>query len=1288
MSDIHVPLSMIGDLLLRLHQFLSRHKPAFFLSLVVLTSFLILGISRLKVTESIFATLPKGKSFEEFNRLIESKNIINQIVFSIDVPEETTSDEAKLLGEAFSDSLTRYTNGAIRNIQIERPFAQEDVYQFVYSRFPELIDSSYYSHIASRLNADTVKASVNSAYNQLTTPGGTFLKQFIVNDPLGITGPYFRKLNASSNANGMVLEDGVMFTGDRKKMIIFAATSFDSGDSEKNVELYQDVEAFKSRWNKRQKYHHFSYFGTFEIAARNAIQVKKDSYLTSFIALGGILLLLILYYRKFLIPLYIILPGVFGAIFALGIIGYIRPEISGISLATGAVVFGILLDYAFHFFTHLRHTNSISAAIKEVSAPLLTGSFTTVMAFSALHFANSAVLQDFGLFSSLSLLGAVLFTLIALPVILSSVAFEKKQMPAESRAFRFPQIQEKSRPMILGFIAVMTLVFLYFARFTEFDSSFENLSIQDEDLQKREEALTGIDPKAEKRIYIFASNPVRAKAESINYRVYQNLVQLRDQGKINSFVSSGSFLIPHELRLERNRKWHDFWDLRRKEATYNALDLAAAKKGFSTNAFSDFKSWVAGQQPGAVPVDTLLAELGLDNLIEANVSGTTFITTLIVPQNQLPLVKNELRAIPGIALFDRGELAGDLLKLVKDDFNYLLLISASIVFLTLLVVYGRIELTLLTFLPMVISWIWILGIAAILGIKFNFVNVIVTTFIFGLGDDFSIFVTDGLLNKYKYGKDSLRSYQSAIALSATTTIIGTGVLIFAKHPAIQSIALISVLGIVCILFISFVFQPVLFGFFVQNRIAKKKAPVTLVPFLISVSSFTYFLSGCLFLHSKLVTILLLPISKLRKKAMLNRSLSFYAKTVIYSGPHVKKNFSGLENLQPEQPVIFIANHTSFLDILLAIMLNPKIVLMVKGWVYNSPFFGPIIRHAGYVYTDDGPEENINKVKELVADGYSLLIFPEGTRSKDGQITRFHKGAFHLADQLGLDIQPILIHGASDVLPKNDFLIRPGALNVRVLPRIRLSDPEWGSQLRDKTKNIAAYFKTAFASYKNEMEDTAYLKHKIFTNYVFKGPVLEWYFKIKWRLESKNFAYYNELIGDRKNILDIGCGYGYLSFYLHYKNEDRLITGIDYDEEKISVAQNSYRKTAHLNFVCSDIMQADLGSQDVIFLNDVLHYLSKEKQLKLLERCASALQPDGILFIRDGITDNQEKHRNTQKTEALSTKFFSFNRKEDEFHFFSSGDIRDFAARHHMHVEMQEHSSNTSNVLFILRPLTR
>lgn len=1275
---------MIGDLLLRLNKVLTSHKSIFFIALILLVSILFYGISRLTVTESIFATLPKGKSFEEFNRLIESKNIINQIVFSVQTDPEITTDDARELAENFTDSLNRYTNGYIKNIQAERPGIQEDVYQYTFAHFPELIDSSYYSHIASKIRPDSIRNAVSSVYNQLLTPGGTFLKQFILNDPLGLTGKFFGELNTNNNSNGMVLDDGIMFSADRKQIIIFASTSYDSGNSGENVELYNRMESFREKWNKTNRHHPFTYFGTFEIAARNAVQVKHDSYKTAIIAAIAILCILIFYYRKFLIPLYIILPGIFGGIFALGLVGFVRPEVSGISLATGAVIFGILLDYAFHFFTHLRHTGSISTAIKEVSAPLLTGSFTTIMAFSALHFANSVVLQDFGLFASLSLLGAALFTLIALPVILSAVSFDYKKIPAEYSFLKIPALPSRLRNMILVLIGILTVVFLYFSRYTEFDSGFENLSVQDNDLQKREEALTGIDPKTEKRIYIFAADPVRAKAEQSNYQVYQELVQLKKQGKIHDFVSSGSFLVPENIRRQREQRWNQFWNAETKRATYNSLDGSASATGFSPSAFRDFKDWVALKYKSPIGRDTLFEELGLSNLIDSKPSETKFITTLIADQHELSGVKTKLRAIPGVAIFDRGELAGELLSLVRDDFNYILLASALVVFLTLLVVYGRIELTLLSFLPMVISWIWILGIAAILGIKFNFVNVVITTFIFGLGDDFSIFVTDGLLSKYKYARDSLHSYQSAITLSAATTIIGTGVLIFAEHPAIHSIALISVLGVVCILFISFVFQPVFFDFFVQNRIARKKAPVTMLPFLISISSFTYFLSGCLFLHSKLVSILLLPISRKRKKAMINRSLSFYAKTVIYSGPHVKKNFSGLENLNTEKPVIYIANHTSFLDILLAIMLNPKIVLMVKGWVYNSPFFGPIIRFAGYVYTDDGPEENVRKLKALVEDGYSLLIFPEGTRSEDGKIGRFHKGAFHLAEQLDLDIQPILIHGASDVLPKNDFLIRPGALNVRVLPPVNFSDPKWGTELRDKTKNVSAYFKNAFAAYKDEMEDVTYLKHKIFTNYVFKGPVLEWYFKIKWKLEKDNYTFYNQLIGNRMNILDVGCGYGYLSFFLHYKNENRIITGIDYDDEKISIAQNSYNKNGNLKFIGQDVMTADPGRQDVIFLNDILHYLSSEKQLNLLGRCVQALTPGGILFIRDGITDSVEKHQKTQTTEALSTGLFSFNKKEEEFHFFSSGDIRAFAVQNRLGIEMRAHSDSTSNVLFILR----
>ena len=106
------------------------------------------------------------------------------------------------------------------------------------------------------------------------------------------------------------------------------------------------------------------------------------------------------------------------------------------------------------------------------------------------------------------------------------------------------------------------------------------------------------------------------------------------------------------------------------------------------------------------------------------------------------------------------------------DFDYILFISSLIVFLALLLSYGRIELTLLTFLPMAISWVIILGLMALLDIKFNIVNIILATFIFGIGDDFSIFIMDGLLQDYKNGKKIIAAHKTAIFFSAFTAIVG------------------------------------------------------------------------------------------------------------------------------------------------------------------------------------------------------------------------------------------------------------------------------------------------------------------------------------------------------------------------------------------------------------------------------------------------------------------------------------------------------------------------------------
>ena len=84
---------------------------------------------------------------------------------------------------------------------------------------------------------------------------------------------------------------------------------------------------------------------------------------------------------------------------------------------------------------------------------------------------------------------------------------------------------------------------------------------------------------------------------------------------------------------------------------------------------------------------------------------------------------------------------------------------------------------------MLVSWIIIVGLMGILGIDFNIINIILSTFIFGIGDDFSIFIMDGLQNKYRTGRQLLNSHKTAIFFSAFTTVLGMGTLVFARHPA-------------------------------------------------------------------------------------------------------------------------------------------------------------------------------------------------------------------------------------------------------------------------------------------------------------------------------------------------------------------------------------------------------------------------------------------------------------------------------------------------------------------------
>ena len=192
----------------------------------------------------------------------------------------------------------------------------------------------------------------------------------------------------------------------------------------------------------------------------------------------------------------------------------------------------------------------------------------------------------------------------------------------------------------------------------------------------------------------------------------------------------------------------------------------------------------------------------------------------------------------------------------------------------------------------------------------------------------------------------------------------------------------------------------------------------------------------------------------------------------------------------KKPAIIIANHQSFIDILELLSFSPKIIMITNHWVWNSPVFGKIIQYAGFFHVDEGYELCVERMREKVREGYSIAIFPEGTRTYDGKMKRFHKGAFYLSETLQLDIIPILLYGNGEIIAKaQPFYVRKGIIYSKILPRILYNDASFGTTYQERTKRISSYMKEEYARICLEKEYNRRNTSKMQSHTVLLGQLL-------------------------------------------------------------------------------------------------------------------------------------------------------------------------------------------------------
>ena len=1006
-------------LLLRLHDYLVRHRLLAIALLVVLLAVGAVLALQLHYQENIADFLPRtaenAKQASVYNALGDQGQITVIFRPSEESGEEAVMDAIDLFAETFKE------------LPVQARTDESDAMQaigLVGDRIPLYLTAADYRRIDSLLaEPDYIPSRLASVHQTLSMPLPPMATEMIAADPLGLFSPALNRLQALSPSSRYQLIDDYIFD-DRGNGYAFIASPYGGSDTRNNGRLAKAIDAaIDSVQNTLGNTVSISAVGAPLIAVTNATQIKHDSLLAIILA---VVLIAIILWRTMGRKRNVLWMGfsvAAGWLFALAAIALFKTEISIIVVGIGSVLVGIAVNYPLHYLEHLKHHPDRRETLREMVEPLVTGNITTVAAFACLVFVKAEAMRDLGLFGSLMLVGTIAFTLIFLPLWAktkasptplrtpsdSSTSF-LRQKPLNSRS-NYGEGTERLRSsrVIFWIMLAVTVVLGYFSTKVEFDADLHNINYMTAQQQADLDLLAGS---------VEESNLTYVVAEGATL---EEALQHNDALGLDGVAS----LMPS---LQRQQEALERWEALLAAHPTLASDVRreARKAGFADGAFQPFTDRLeATYTHEACTLDGPLGQLAANYILTSD-TGVSVVNFVHGESEQWKAESGKCFA------FTQSDVGSGLVNALNNDFNYILYVCSFVVFAFLWLALGRLELALLAFLPMAMGWLWILGIMALLGIKFNIVNIILATFIFGQGDDYTIFITEGLLYEYRTGEKRLKEYRQSVILSAVLMFVGIGTLIVAKHPAMRSLAEVAMIGMACVVMMACVVPPVVFRWLTTKHGVRRETPITAARILMTAVPLTVFILFALVVATP-VTLLMwvAPLKRARKRNAYHRFICNAARLGARLLPGVKFRTENPHGEDFSKPGVIVANHASHLDLLCILMLHPKTVILTKNWVWRSPIYAHIIRYAEFLPAEEGYDKLLPRLRDLVGRGYSVMVFPEGTRTHDGHVGRFHKGAFMLADELKLDILPVFIHGAYNVWPRHEALMRKGEITVTI-----------------------------------------------------------------------------------------------------------------------------------------------------------------------------------------------------------------------------------------------------------------
>lgn len=799
----------------RIFRFFTLHKFLLYTLLVLSSVVFAFFAAKVHFEEDLMKLLPKSGESESglvFGNIKVKDKLFMQMTGA--APEVLVGYVDELM-----DSILTNDEGIANTLYRLEPDMALNALDYAMMHVPSFVDTTLYARFDSAIaHADETMAR---NYELIMNDETGMASELVSTDPLGLRECLMPDI---SGGMGFTLIDGHLFCPDSTVALIFIAPDFQTFNSKEGGKLINHLRDCIRQFNKTHPEVEVLMHGAVVESADNASTIKRDIAITIGISLVLILIYLCLSFKSYNIIWQNVLPIIYGTLFALACMYWIKGGMSLMALGVGAVILGVALSYCLHVIVHQRFVGDVEQMLKDEAVPVCLGCLTTVGAFLGLMFTESELLKDFGLFATFALLGSTFFALIFLPHFLNvkDAKHSKKAFKLIDKINNYPYDRN---PVIIIVLCIVILIGFIFSDRVQFDNDLKHIGYESEAFQKSRDLYEEKNDQGGMQRYYAVTAADLDEALDANMVLATTLDSLRRAGGIFAYTPVASLLFQSQAEQEqRIAAWQHYWTPEKVAQAMAAVKSAASKNDLSPDIFVPFQAMIEAEyDPGNLYESGIVPDGLLCNFIEETDGKFLIFSAPKFSKEKMKEVDDLVAAKPHAVVVDPLYYTGGMISLIHKDFNLALLISSIFVFVVLLISFRDIFISLLAFMPMFLSWYVVQGWMAILGLSFNMINIVISTFIFGIGVDYSIFVMKGLIERQCQEESRLLEYHKvAIFFSALVLIVVMGAMLFAKHPTIVSIGGCALMGMISTILITYTLQPLFFRWLMKWPYMKRR----------------------------------------------------------------------------------------------------------------------------------------------------------------------------------------------------------------------------------------------------------------------------------------------------------------------------------------------------------------------------------------------------------------------------------------------------------------------------------